>query len=182
MHTTTPTLSPAAANRALIARWRRYRLDGPDAHLPLTASPCDELAAEALRKIGFTDDAERLTLQGVTAVLDQAQPLFEFVLIEREIIGYNVLVVPRSFMPMLGVPDDRIATEWWYVQDAFKRRSVCGLKARWPEHARTFLRHPEVRAASLEVLKQLPNVPIDRCAPDPSKSNGAGCFFHFPAP
>lgn len=70
MHTKTKTLSPAAANRALIARWRRYRLNGPDAILPLARCPHHVLAAEVLRKVGFTNNAERLTESGVLAVLE----------------------------------------------------------------------------------------------------------------
>lgn len=182
MHTNTPTLSPADANRALIARWRHYRLHGPDARPPFAWSPPDVLAAEVLRKVGFTDNAEQLTQSGVLAVLDEAQPLLEFVLIEREIIGYNVLAFPRALLPMLGVPVHRIATEWWYVQEARKGRPAGQLKDRWRGYARAFLGHPKVRDESLRVLYQLPDVPMRRAVPDPAQSNGAGCFFHFPAP
>lgn len=103
-------------------------------------------------------------------------------LIEREIVGYNVLAFPRAFLPMLGVPVDRIATEWWYVQEARKRRPVGQLKDRCRGYARAFLGHPEVRDESLRVLHQLPDVPMRRAVPDPAESSGAGCFFHFPAP
>jgi hypothetical protein len=181
MRTTTPTLSPAAANRALIARWRHYRLDGPDAVPPRATGPCDELAAEALRKIRFADDGDQLTEYGISAVLDQVQPLLEFVLLEREIVGFNVLVVPRAFMPMLGIPVSPIATVWWYVQQALQGRNMGRWKARWRGFARAFLGHPVVRAKSLRVLERLPDVPMRRAVPDPAQSNGAGCFFHFPA-
>ena len=182
MHTKTKTLSPGAANRALIARWRHYRLNGPDTVPPRASGPCDELAAEALRKIHFADDEDQLTEYGICAALDQVQPLLEFVLFEREIVGYNVLVVPRGFLPMLGVPFFRIATVWLYVQQALNGLDVGQQKARWLACARSFLAHPEVRSQRLWKLQQLSNVPIHRFAPDPAQSSGAGCFFHFPAP
>lgn len=181
MYTKTPTLSPALANRALIARWRHYRLHGPDAAPPRITGPADELAAEALRKIHFADDADQLTEYGISAVLEHVQPLLEFVLLEREIVGYNVLVVPRAFLPMLGVPFFRIATVWWYVQQVLDGRDMGRRKKRWLACARSFLAHPEVRSQRLWKLQQLPNVPIHRFAPNPAESSGAGCFFHFPA-
>lgn len=181
MHTTTPTLSPAAANRALIARWRHYRLNGPAGLPPRIIGPADELAAEALRKIRFTDNGDQLTVYGISAVCDGVQPLLEFVLNERQIIGYNVLVVPRAFMPMFAVPVFRIATVWWFVRQALMGHVVGELKKRWLRYARNFLRYPVIQAKSLRKLERLPNVPIHRVAPDPAQSNGAGCFFHFPA-
>ena len=161
-----PFPNDAAANRALLNRWRHYRLRDGEAPPIIRNDPHDALAACALRAIGYTHHNNELTPRGEFAMVTEQQPLIEIVACSPAIVFFRVIVAPRALTPLFGVRPSRIGSAWLAAQMAMCLGSTPRARRRWRMAARRFLRAPAIRDKVVAKMRRLPSLPFKRFRPE----------------